>query len=128
MLDPKAYKRFNHTDWDEFVQGTEILVNENPDLTVDQLMICTHELRGYAFESKRWLVFDVNHVAHLEFNSKSFQSLMIEKEKKTMIRSLVTQHGSEGDDFDDFIEGKGRGLIFLLYGPPGVGKTFTAGK
>ncbi|GME23628.1 hypothetical protein BDV95DRAFT_572261 [Neofusicoccum parvum] len=34
------------------------------------------------------------------------------------------------DDFTawsaDFIEGKGRGLIFLLHGTPGVGKTYTA--
>ncbi|OCK72941.1 P-loop containing nucleoside triphosphate hydrolase protein [Lepidopterella palustris CBS 459.81] len=28
--------------------------------------------------------------------------------------------------FDDVIAGKGQGLIFLLYGPPGVGKTLTA--
>jgi len=27
----------------------------------------------------------------------------------------------------DFVEGKGSGLIFLLHGTPGVGKTFTAG-
>jgi len=28
----------------------------------------------------------------------------------------------------DFIQGKGRGQIILLHGPPGVGKTCTAGK
>lgn len=28
----------------------------------------------------------------------------------------------------DFVGGKGNGLIFLLHGGPGVGKTFTAGK
>jgi hypothetical protein len=27
----------------------------------------------------------------------------------------------------DFVDGKGNGLIFLLHGGPGVGKTFTAG-
>ncbi|KAK4201840.1 hypothetical protein QBC40DRAFT_323006 [Triangularia verruculosa] len=30
------------------------------------------------------------------------------------------------DDFDDFIAGKGKGLIFLLHGKPGLGKTLTA--
>jgi len=29
-------------------------------------------------------------------------------------------------DFDDLIKGKGKGMVFLLHGPPGVGKTFTA--
>lgn len=28
----------------------------------------------------------------------------------------------------DFIQGKGDGLIILLHGGPGVGKTYTAGK
>lgn len=28
----------------------------------------------------------------------------------------------------DFVNGKGHGLIFLLHGKPGVGKTVTAGK
>jgi len=27
----------------------------------------------------------------------------------------------------DYVEGKGSGLIFLLHGSPGVGKTYTAG-
>jgi hypothetical protein len=28
----------------------------------------------------------------------------------------------------DFVQGKGQGLIFLLHGKPGVGKTYTAGE
>ena len=28
----------------------------------------------------------------------------------------------------DFVKGKGEGLIFLLHGKPGVGKTYTAGN
>jgi len=28
----------------------------------------------------------------------------------------------------DLVPGKGQGQIFLLHGPPGVGKTFTAGN
>ncbi|KAH7131172.1 P-loop containing nucleoside triphosphate hydrolase protein [Dactylonectria macrodidyma] len=32
----------------------------------------------------------------------------------------------ESDGFRDLVQGKGRGINFLLYGPPGVGKTLTA--
>lgn len=28
----------------------------------------------------------------------------------------------------DFVQGKGKGLTFLLHGKPGVGKTWTAGE
>lgn len=31
-----------------------------------------------------------------------------------------------GEQFEDIIQGKRGGSIFLLHGPPGVGKTLTA--
>lgn len=39
---------------------------------------------------------------------------------------LGASASSDSAVFDDFIEGKGRGLCMLLCGPPGVGKTYTA--
>lgn len=38
----------------------------------------------------------------------------------------MKSHKSRSTSFDDIIEGKGKGLIGLLSGPPGVGKTLTA--
>lgn len=35
---------------------------------------------------------------------------------------------TKGNWTADFVKGKGRGLIFLLHGKPGVGKTCTAGN
>ena len=52
-----------------------------------------------------------------------------------MVKSLVRNHfldrGADAGEYDDdcgndLIRGKGKGLIFLLHGPPGVGKTSTA--
>lgn len=46
-----------------------------------------------------------------------------------LLKSLVDAHHMETDNkagFDDFVKGKGRGLIINLFGPPGVGKTFSA--
>ncbi|KAL1852900.1 hypothetical protein Daus18300_011982 [Diaporthe australafricana] len=83
-------------------------------------------MHGYALESKKWGIFNIECVEDIQFNSEAFQGLMFEENKKILIRSLVTQHGKENDDFDDLVKGKGKGLIFLLYGPPGVGKTLTA--
>ncbi|OAG41850.1 hypothetical protein AYO21_03853 [Fonsecaea monophora] len=51
---------------------------------------------------------------------------------KQMILDLVDGHGrSDSSDYnrlevDDIIARKGKGLVILLYGPPGVGKTSTA--
>ncbi|KAK3360425.1 hypothetical protein B0T25DRAFT_515719 [Lasiosphaeria hispida] len=43
-----------------------------------------------------------------------------------MFQTLVDQQVTEYTGFDDHIKGKGKGLIILPHGPPGVGKTFTA--
>jgi AAA+ superfamily predicted ATPase len=53
-----------------------------------------------------------------------FDSLELGHRQKTLIHSLVKQHSST--DFDDVIKGKGKGLIGLLSGSPGCGKTLTA--
>ncbi|KAK7456974.1 hypothetical protein VKT23_010277 [Stygiomarasmius scandens] len=45
--------------------------------------------------------------------------------KKTILALAKTQKEHE-IHFDDFVVGKGRGLIFNLDGPPGIGKTLTA--
>lgn len=39
---------------------------------------------------------------------------------------MVEGHVSGGAKFDDFVRGKGQGLVINLFGSPGVGKTLTA--
>lgn len=81
----------------------------------------------------------------------AFDRLVIEKEHRSMIVSLVAQHfrdkkSSSGQQQQfDIVKGKGnfqvnphdrhkltlftgKGLILLLHGAPGVGKTSTAGS
>jgi len=42
------------------------------------------------------------------------------------VHSMVKRHAKGDSDFDDVVKGKGKGLIGLLCGPPGCGKTLTA--
>ena len=37
----------------------------------------------------------------------------------------MESHNSDSG-FDDFVQGKGHGLVINLFGPPGVGKTLSA--
>lgn len=72
----------------------------------------------------------ITSIQEVQFNSDAFTHLVLAQEKKDLISALVSLQ-EESDDgvtgFDDLIKGKGKGLAFLLHGPPGVGKTFTAG-
>lgn len=66
--------------------------------------------------------------------TKNYMRRLLPSEEKVAghMNSQSALGGNDMDDFTawsaDFIEGKGRGLIFLLHGTPGVGKTYTAGK
>jgi len=81
---------------------------------------------------------DVAGFSEPNFKVGLIDSLVLREERKTMIKNLVKislrRQGLENLNqqeplhwYSDQVHGKGEGLIFLLHGKPGVGKTFTAG-
>ena len=59
--------------------------------------------------------FNVVHVSEIKWNDKGFEDIVIDQRRKMLIQSLVESH-AQGHPFDDFVEGKGRGLVINLYG------------
>ncbi|OAL22249.1 hypothetical protein AYO22_07293 [Fonsecaea multimorphosa] len=88
-------------------------------LTPEELLLAVPYVRGYALKTKKW-------VEEIKFANNAFASLVLPKEQKSLIRAFVESQVKYKDDFDDVIAGKGRGMIMLLAGPPGVGKTLTS--
>ncbi|PVI02134.1 P-loop containing nucleoside triphosphate hydrolase protein [Periconia macrospinosa] len=97
-----------------------------PPLTDEQKLVCTPLLRGYSLKTKDWLNFFVNSVKDIEWQTDAFDRLVLPKNQKELILGFTESQRKYRDTFDDVIEGKGRGMIILLCGPPGVGKTLTA--
>jgi hypothetical protein len=95
-------------------------------LTEEQLLHCTPLLKGYALKSKRWLSFFIDAVSEISFNSSAFDSLVLPENQKELILAFAESQVKHKDAFDDVISGKGRGIIMLLSGGPGIGKTLTA--
>ena len=59
--------------------------------------------------------FAVSDIRDIEWNPASFERLTIPAEKKELIRAVATSHVSrEYRSFDDFVRGKGQGLVMLL--------------
>lgn len=83
---------------------------------------------GLALSNKRWCYFEIDNIKEIQYNSDAFDTLVLPHEQKETILSLVRVHSDKRLVFDDIIKGKGKGMIFLLHGAPGVGKTLTAGR
>ena len=62
----------------------------------------------------------------MQWDDSAFDALVLGQKQKKLIHSLVLQHAKKENGFDDVIKGKGRGLVGLLSGTPGCGKTLTA--
>ena len=65
--------------------------------------------------------FSVEKIQDIEWNEEAFSNLVLPHDHKYLLQSLVQAHHNE-IGFDDFIKGKGHGLVVNLFGPPGVGE------
>jgi SpoVK/Ycf46/Vps4 family AAA+-type ATPase len=70
--------------------------------------------------------FALDRLLDVVWSDEAFNRLVLGKRQKQLIRSLIRQHSTRTLLFDDIVVGKGRGLIGLLCGNPGCGKTLTA--
>ena len=68
----------------------------------------------------------VESLAEVVWNDNAFEKLVIKEERRKLIHGLVRAHRQDEEAFDDIVPNKGRGLVCLLAGSPGVGKTLTA--
>lgn len=76
---------------------------------------------------------DVARIIALKSHPQSFEQLVLPLEHKSIVQGLVETHSrpEKTEDMDnayreDLVRGKGKGVILLLHGVPGVGKTSTA--
>ncbi|KAF9487583.1 P-loop containing nucleoside triphosphate hydrolase protein [Pleurotus eryngii] len=106
------------------IQTTRI--NEvDEDLTDEELILTPAVVYGFSLSDKVWLEFNIQKVSPVDWALDAFANLVLPQGRKTLLQSLVEAHHRELG-FDDFIKGKGHGLVINLFGPPGVGKTFSA--
>lgn len=103
--------------------------NENrtwDKLSDEDVMLTNATVRGYSFTVKRFLEFFVEDLTDIEWNTRCFDDLVLDPSVKKTVQALVSTHSQKRETFDDIVKGKGQGLVCVLHGPPGVGKTLTA--
>ncbi|KAM0808329.1 putative P-loop containing nucleoside triphosphate hydrolase protein [Seiridium cardinale] len=118
-------KHNDGTGLDDFAEG-----QVNDELLDEDRLLANATVRGFAFTHKRFLEFFVENLSQIEWNTKCFDQLVLDPAPKRTVQALVSMHARRSKDevgaFDDIVKGKGQGLVMVLHGPPGVGKTLTA--
>jgi len=95
------------------------------EIPEEDIILATPVVYGFSLGDKMWMEFNVTKIKPVEWNESAFANLVLPNDRKILLRSLVEAHHRELG-FDDFIKGKGHGLVINLFGNPGVGKTFSA--
>ncbi|KAF5879131.1 putative aaa family atpase protein [Botrytis fragariae] len=128
MADPEAWK-FNN-GWTDLaspiIQREHSITGKDLDLRDDHLLICANWINGFSLTHKSWGQFSVDGLEDIVWNEDAFKKLVIDETRRKLIHALVRAHRQDDASFDDIIENKGKGLVGLLSGSPGVGKTLTA--
>ena len=137
----QAFKdwEMDQMDLDSFVQenGRLFAGRDAKDLSEEDLMLLPTWVHGFVLRTRRWATIRISDLSEVKFDN-DFENLMLPEENKSTIQALVKTHenargsfvdastsGSVGSGID-LVRGKGSGLILLLHGAPGVGKTSTA--
>ncbi|CAH0052382.1 unnamed protein product [Clonostachys solani] len=105
--------------------------------TDQEVLICSPLIKGYSLTSKKWfkgrILADqtrntdklfVDNVSDIIWDDSS-SGLVLNSTEKDLLLGFAQTKLSGTTEFDDLVRGKGKGVIILLSGPPGVGKTMT---
>ncbi|KAI8945343.1 P-loop containing nucleoside triphosphate hydrolase protein [Xylaria longipes] len=90
---------------------------DNTCLSENHYALCSPIVKGFCLKAKDWDII---------WNGDVFKHLVLPEDYKRIVWAFVDSQLSRSDDFDDVVRGKGRGIIMLLSGEPGTGKTLTS--
>ncbi|KAI1490995.1 P-loop containing nucleoside triphosphate hydrolase protein [Biscogniauxia mediterranea] len=87
--------------------------------------LCPPFTIGYSLGRKQWSRLLVDNISDVDWNEDAWDDLVLPDTEKLLLRSLITSHEFSRQP-RDLTKQKGKGLVILLHGTPGSGKTLTA--
>jgi hypothetical protein len=111
---------------------------DNPIQSLERdtdIILLPSRVMGYSFRDRTFNAFNIDQLEPIAQGSEGFGGLELPKGHQRMVEALVKEHLIKKEAYAkhgrstpgmDIVAGKGKGLIMLLHGAPGVGKTSTA--
>ncbi|KAH7378244.1 hypothetical protein BKA66DRAFT_466882 [Pyrenochaeta sp. MPI-SDFR-AT-0127] len=115
------------------------------ELTEHQYFICTRSTWAFVLGIREWKLLFLEGFTEPKWDLGLIDSLVLKRHYKDMLQNLsrmfieqqqsISHNPAEHKETSntrvvpwtaDYVENKGKGLVFLLHGKPGVGKTYTA--
>jgi hypothetical protein len=137
MIDLKTYQEL-HSDgklstYTRFDRGRNSKAEELSPEDFEQdappednfLFLLPLTIKGYNLRRKKWFDLRADQIREVTWNKEAFKSLVLDRKTKDLIQALISNQ-LDAEKSTDLISGKGNGLILLLHGGPGTGKTLTA--
>ena len=105
------------------------------DLTDDLLVLLPNLIPGYVLRNREFVMLNIEHLLEIRPDLDGFNNLQLRAGQKEMVQALVNTHfrdraailnqkpdkkRNEYIPDVDIVEGKGKGLVILLHGAPGV--------
>lgn len=133
MIDFKTFRTLHPENTEYILKSTG---NPRDELTAEQLSrdeppneqfqyLLPLKTKGYNLRRKKWFDLASDRMFPVSWNKQAFETLVIDWKARELIQALVIKQLA-AEKATDLIAGKGNGLILLLHGGPGTGKTLTA--
>ncbi|KAG9206967.1 hypothetical protein G6514_000258 [Epicoccum nigrum] len=132
----------DRNDEEEYIESNIFLTAWKSNKTVDQeylertdYALLPNRVVGYDLYRHKFAILAIEYLQPVRANTDGWADLKLPSGHKRMVQAQIRTHflrkmsrqNRDSEDTDiDLVRGKGLGLIILLHGAPGVGKTSTA--
>ncbi|KAH7304435.1 P-loop containing nucleoside triphosphate hydrolase protein [Stachybotrys elegans] len=132
LIDPRGFAGENPLFRESIMSNTTNKSSDGPrtvhtdNITSDDLICFPAQIAGYSLVTKHIGFFHISGLHDVSWEKEEALSMFNSSSNMRAIHRIISGYSYRSSSFGYSIADKGKGLVFLFYGPSGTGKTLTA--